>query len=164
MEKTEKTLKVLVQKNQRPEFNNNDIVLGPNLNYEDLDDCALFFNQTFEEVFGTKMNKAKRRNKRLPLVKISLGSYSIHRRYKYYPLENLKAEDVALTLSSIHQLSTEIVEDVVGQKATITKGCWIPYYWFHPFHATRISFRIGFFALLLTVLSLFITIFLTRVN
>lgn len=151
----QKTLKVLVTNHHRPEFNGNDIVLNKtNYNNDDLEDCVLLSNNGYS---GLIQEKDKRR-KRLPIIKITFGKRSIHRRYKYISLDNLKEEDVCLTFSSFNRLSSKRVEELVGLKAQLSKGCWLPYYWYHPFHATRISFRVGMIALVFTILSIILTI------
>ena len=150
-----KTLKVLVTNQHGHNFNGNAIVLNKtNYNYDDLEDCVLLSNQGYSEL----IQKKDKRRKRLPIIKITFDKHSIHRRYKYISLDNLKEEDVCLTFSSFNRLSSQRVENIVGQPAQLSKGCWLPYYWYHPFHATRISFRVGMIALIFTILSIILTI------
>ncbi|MBR0315228.1 MAG: hypothetical protein IJK39_08950 [Bacteroidales bacterium] len=152
-----KTLKVLVTTNQQSKFNGYDIVLNKtNYNYDDLEDCVLLSNKGYSEL----IQKKDKRRKMLPIIKITFDKHSIYRRYKHISLDNLKCDDVCLTFSSINQLSDKRVEETVGDnKVSISKGCWIPYYWYHPFHATRAAFRIGLPALILSFASLIISIF-----
>lgn len=122
-----KKLKVLVTKQHRlniKDINDNDnyIVLNKtNYNYDDLKDCVLLSNKGYSEL----IQKKDKRRKRLPIIKITFDNHSIHRRYKHISLDNLKEEDACLTFSSFNRLSSQRVENIVGQPAQLSKGCWL---------------------------------------
>ena len=46
---------------------------------------------------------------------------------------------------------------VWGFKIEITKGSVFKYYWDHPFHATRISMRLGLISIVLSSISIILT-------
>ena len=72
----------------------------------------------------------------------------------------LQDNRVGLTSESIRILFDDL-KDVSKEEIKISKGnMWdmILFYWNHPFHATRISFKVGLPALLISVISLIIGI------
>ena len=74
------------------------------------------------------------------------------------PLGN---SDLGLTSESVRILFDNSSES--EKKVKVKKGNWIDliiYYWTHPFHATRISFKVGFPALIISVVSLILSLFL----
>ena len=48
--------------------------------------------------------------------------------------------------------------DLVGGDVVVSKGSCFMYYWNHPFHATRISMRLGVVSILLALISIVIAL------
>ena len=65
---------------------------------------------------------------------------------------------IALTIGSIAKLG---VKKELQNKSTfveISMSWWLPFFWYHPFHATRISMRLGILSIVLGLISIFISI------
>lgn len=120
----------------------------------DYEDLALLPNKAYSEIFGVKRSEDILRRKRLAIVKITYGRISIYRAYRG---ANIGFGNIGLTDSSIRYFGSDN-KDFYEKKFTISRGCWFPYYWNHPFHATRISCRLGVISVGLGILSLVLAI------
>lgn len=71
----------------------------------------------------------------------------------------LSNNDIALNPTSTRELCGSSFDnsDIVGKDIEVSKGCPLCYYWHHPFHATRISMKLGLVSILLAVASLVLT-------
>lgn len=70
---------------------------------------------------------------------------------------NIGKGNVGLTLSSIRYFGADN-DKIIVQGVEVGKGSWFRYYWDHPFHATRISCRLGVVSIGLGIVSLLIGI------
>ncbi len=100
-------------------------------------------------------------------MKISYKNKSIYRRVELNGATGFLANILALTPKSVGELANIVVdgENVKsdcppkGEMLTITPGCVFMYYWRHPNSATRMSFRLGFPSLLLSIVSLVVGVY-----
>lgn len=111
----------------------------------------IYMNPTLHSCF---INKGKR------YVKISSAETgkSIYRIAEAITAKEFTDEMLALNSPSIHQLglSKKVKED--GIEVEISKTNFLKFYWNHPFHATKISMRIGLISAVIGALSLIISI------
>ena len=119
----------------------------------DYDDVALFHSSEYAKIFGEKRAESCDEQKLLSVVKITYGGKSTHRAYRCSP--KLRKDEVALSANSQRLLYGKI--DNAGE-VTITNGSKFRYFWDHPFHATRISMRLGVVSVLFAILSIIITL------
>ena len=119
----------------------------------DYDDVAFLNNRTYSAIFGEKRADSSNEKKLLSVVKIKYKSKSIHRAYRCSA--NMTMNTVALTQNSQRLLfgSLTNTDDV-----TILKGSKFIYFWNHPFHATRISMRLGVYSVALAIVSIIISV------
>lgn len=124
-------------------------------------DVAWFNSQQYkdEELFGIKRSLDKK-NKLLAIVRLEYDGRKIRRRYQTDNTLGLTNTQVGLTSESARILFDDI-SDVSKEVVKVSKGnVWdtIMFYWDHPFHATRISFKVGFPALTIGIVSLIVSI------
>ena len=119
----------------------------------DYDDVAFLNNRIYSKIFGEKRAESSDEQKLLSVVKITYGGKSIHRAYRCSP--KLRTDEVALSANSQRLLFGKI--DNAGE-VTITKGSKFIYFWNHPFHATRISMRLGVYSVALAIVSIIISV------
>lgn len=145
-------------------FPNNECYLNDSIP-ENID-TVILAGCDFEAIFKTTKAKSPMWTKRLPIVKISFKGKSIHRRFYGNNDLGKKGKDrkhvgeyAALNYSSLYELVGENPDEIKGKTVQISKGRRLPYYWNHPFHATRISFRLGLISIIIAVVSLLLSIF-----
>ena len=122
-------------------------------------DVAWFNNQQYKDdgLFGTKRS-LDQKNKLLAIVCLEYCGRKIRRRYQTDITLGLTNNQVGLTSESARILFDDL-PDVSREVIKISKGnIWdtIMFYWNHPFHATRISFKVGFPSLIIGILALII--------
>ena len=123
---------------------------------DEYDDKVILNGDVFKKLFITPRHKAKDNLKRLAVIKITniKNGKSIHRAFLGMKgIEKLNEKQVALSRNSIRLLCGEEGHPEYIDSVTISKGSWLKYYWYHPFHATRISMRIGMISLAVGLLS-----------
>ena len=147
---------------------NNQVQSSANTKYvkefgyvESNQDVTWFNSQQYkdEELFGIKRSLDKK-NKLLAIVRLEYKGRAIRRRYQYDSTLHLTSNQVGLTSESARILFDDM-PDVSKEVVKVSKGnVWdtIMFYWDHPFHATRISFKVGLPSLLIGLLSLIIGI------
>ena len=121
------------------------------------EDTAYFSPRAYLNIFCKTRTKVCRCKKRLSVVRITNPEkgVSIYRKYEYSPrFEGIGDNDVVLNPASIRELAGgEDNSSIVGKEVCVRPGCRLAYYWNHPFHATRISTKLGCFSILLTIVS-----------
>ena len=126
---------------------------------ESYDDKVIMSPGQFERIFDKNRNNVKSELKLLAVVKITADNgASIHRAYygRMKKEDNEKQKRIGLSPNSIRLLALEEGENQVQ----ISKGSKFLYFWNHPYHATRISMRIGILSIALTIISFVITLIL----
>ncbi len=127
----------------------------------DYDDCAILPTGFYCSIFGKPLKNRCKESKLLSVVKINYKGNSINRRYIGVNKDNSKS--VALTPKSWLLLSGE--HDFPNDKeeiyVSVTRGNKFSYFWDHPFHATRISMRLGIIGALIGFISCILTICLS---
>ena len=132
---------------------------------EALEDSAYMSSASYREIFGKNRSRANRFMKRLAVVKIhsSKTKRSIYRKYVYSPLfAGLNNSSIALNPSSIRELGDN--DELVGRPITVSPGSVFLYYWNHPFHATRISMKLGIVSIFLALTSIALSLFLSTIS
>lgn len=127
------------------------------------EDSVYMSSKSYNSVFGNTRRDSSRRMKRLSVVKITPkdGGYPIYRKYVCNPyFKSLKENQVALNPASIREMCGEgkSNSNLVGGEVVVSKGSCFMYYWNHPFHATRISMRLGVASILLALISIVIAL------
>ena len=123
------------------------------------EDVAWFDNKQYSKIFNIKRSK-DHKNKLLAIVRLEYQDRGIRRRYKYNPVLRLNNDQLGLTSESIRILFDDM-PDISKEIIKVSMGnIWdtIMFYWDHPFHATRISFKIGIISLITGVISIFISV------
>lgn len=134
-----------------------DIQVGSVDYITEMDDCIVMESSAYAQIFGKPRQRDCDCRKRLAVVKVSCNGKSIHRAFRAEPAQGFTNNYVALTSNSIRLLSDRDF-DLAGKDkdlvVDISKGSSFLYYWNHPFHATRISMRLGFPSLIIGIVSL----------
>lgn len=165
-----KNLKKLIALNFLPRYSGRILneVVGCNI-YTELcgevsqEDSVYMSSKSYSSVFGENRKDSSRRMKRLSIVKITPkdGGYPIYRKYVCNPyFKSLEENQVALNPASIREMcgKGQSNSDLVGRDVVVSKGSCFMYYWNHPFHATRISMRLGVASILLALISIVIAL------
>ena len=121
---------------------------------DDVQDVAWFKSSEYKNVFGQVRNLDKA-NKLLAIVRIEYNGRKIWRRYLCDMQLGLCNDEIGLTSESIRILFD--AQAPLNEEVLVVKGNFfdsIMFYWNHPFHATRISTRIGLPSLLISLVSL----------
>ena len=130
-----------------------DIVeLGANDSPHDFIDKAVIYSMTCKNIFVGKKNWGK-----LKVLKITYpeNNRKIWREMCTYGITGVNKEVVAMPYNSLWELG---FMDKKEHKVEVEPGRWWPFYWNHPVHATRISFRLGAPALIISLISLIISL------
>lgn len=123
------------------------------------EDVVWFSNKQYFEIFKKKRS-TDYKNKLLAIVRLEYQDRRIRRRYKYNPILRLNNNQLGLTSESVRILFDDM-PDISNEIIKVSMGnIWdtIMFYWNHPFHATRISFKIGIISLIIGVISIFISV------
>lgn len=83
---------------------------------------------------------------------------SIYRIAEAITANEFTNEMIALNSNSIHQLGLSKMIKQDGVEVKISKTNFLKFYWNHPFHATKISMRIGLISAIIGTLSLITSI------
>ncbi len=153
-------LKVKAVNRCSQKIDDRNTVIPEGYEYNWLEDSALFSSNNYKRIFGKKRSQSCRNKKLLSVVKIKYNKHSIYRKYLYESLiQGINGDVVGLTPASIRELTEDSNTSVVGKEVTVSKACTFFYYWYHPFHATRISFRLGFPSLILGIIAFITSLF-----
>jgi hypothetical protein len=147
-----KLVKILPAGNSNQNSFENDILRLTGISSpRELDEYVVLESHMYKEIFGKTKINAKRSRKRLSVVRICYEGRSIHRAFLSAPAKGFEKEHVALTLSSIYELSQGKQIPMLA-KVTLGRGCRWKYYLYHPNAAVRMSFRIGIIGIAVTIL------------
>ncbi|MCR4564580.1 MAG: hypothetical protein K5651_00655 [Bacteroidales bacterium] len=146
-----------------------DTVTGVNIftdicGNQEYEDTAYLSSGSFSGVFGKTRSKSCRCRKLLSILRIrnKETGYVIYRKYEYNPNFNGLTDDmIALHPASIRELVEGNNAQLVGKDVEVSKGCSFCYFWNHPYHATRISMRLGIYSICLALLSIILTLILS---
>ena len=137
-----------------PNSNSNQFVILCHDRDLDTESKALFCSDSYRVIFGQTKNRSKQKRQRLSVVKIKCGKRKIYRSYQARSITGLNKDCIGLSPNACQELGIE----PCGEKVTVTKGCIGGYFWNHPNSATRISFQIGLFGLLLASFGILISL------
>ena len=122
---------------------------------EENQDVAWFNNKRYFELFGKKRG-VDHKNKLLAIVCLKYKGRKIRRRYKCDQTLRLGCNQIGLTSESCRCLFDDM-RNISQEEICVSKGTLYDvfmYYWNHPFHATRISCKIGMVSLSIGIISL----------
>lgn len=125
---------------------------------EDNQDVVWFNNTQYVEIFKNKRS-LDHNNKLLAIIRLKYKDRVIRRRYRYDHTLHLTNEQLGLTSESVRILFDDL--NASEELVTVSKGnIWdsLMFYWNHPFHATRISFKVGVASVIVGVLSMILSI------
>ena len=145
-------VKTIISSNTKPQ--KDDVLqLPPGESPRDYDDVAFFHSHEYATIFKENRADSSDEQKLLSVDKITYKGRSIHRAYRCST--NIGKDEVGLSANS-QRLLFDKVEN--AEEVTITKGSKISYFWDHPFHATRISMRLGVVSVALAIVSIIISV------
>ena len=127
---------------------------------EDNQDVVWLNSKQYSALFE-KTRSVDHKNKLLAIVRLVYKNRVIRRRYKCNQSLCLNNKQIGLTSESVRILFDDM-PDISKEEINVSKGSiWdvFMYYWDHPFHATRISFKVGILSMILGIVSLIIGIF-----
>lgn len=119
----------------------------------EFDDKVILHGDVFKDLYEVPRYKAGKKPKLLSVIKITnKNGKSIHRAYLGKKgVTGFCKNHVALSHNSIRLLNGEDENTDFIDQVTISKGSVFCYFWDHPFHATRISMRLGAIGILTSV-------------
>lgn len=123
------------------------------------EDVVYMSANSFGLLFGKSRSRICRTKQRLAVVKIKskITKRVVYRRYVFNPeFSGLDSTNLALNPASIRELGEN--STIVGGEVIVCPGCAFSYYWCHPFHATRVSMKLGVFSVALAILSIVATL------
>lgn len=163
MEKTTKklnlnVLKVGIGTNDKPSISNDKFLLRTGELARDYDDTIFLWKDHYKAIFGETRGTSSASKKLLSVVKITYTDKnnkkrSIHRAYRTDKCMNSKT--IGITYNSLRLLADDIEDIIVVE---VSKGCCMSYFWNHPFHATRISTRLGVISIALSIISILMSL------
>lgn len=115
----------------------------------DYEDCVIMTSHNYYNVFGKHRKKSSKGMKLLSVVKLSYNGKSIYRQYLGKAVAGFTDDMIAITPRSWRLLCDESLCPT-KKCVTISSGSKFMYYWFHPFHATRVSMRMGIISILIS--------------
>ncbi len=121
---------------------------------EDYQDKVFLNAQKYKEIFGKSFSKQRRLPWKRGIVKISCTGQPVHR--MYLSRNDIRANEMAVTRQTLGLLMESSNQDAM--RFTVDKGSRICFYWEHPVHTTRVSFKLGLISVVASVVSLTITL------
>lgn len=157
-------VKSLNYSNESKEPDKNNVYFEKYSLIENFDDTALMTADNYKKIFGKKKSEVSQEKKLISILRIKSVDTGkiIRRKYMKSPLTGISKEEICISPLSISLLSNNDNSSIVGQCVEVSKGNIydvIRFYWDHPFHATRISYRVGLPSLLISIISLLISFF-----
>ena len=130
---------------------------------EQKEDSVYMSPNSYKDIFGKTRKESSRCSKRISVVRIysKKTRKAIHRKYVCSSaFIGLGDKALALHPSSIRELCGPGFEndDIVGGEVKVSRGSWFLYFWNHPFHATRISMKLGVFSIIIALISIALSI------
>ena len=97
----------------------------------------------FKNIFGD--TDRNRKNKDLSIVKITnpRNKKCVYRLFRKSNEIRGFIEYAGVSFTAINKITDSEEEFETLDTVLLSKGHWIPFYWFHPNHATRIATRMG---------------------
>ncbi len=126
----------------------------------EIEDSAFFSPGNYKSIFGKERKEEGKKRKLIAIVRIQNGRHVIYRKYMYD--RNIVGlydnEHIGLTFSSLRLLAAKGQDAYSVKKVDVLPGSWFMYYCNHPFHATRVAFRVGLISLIISFASLILTL------
>lgn len=124
------------------------------------DDKVVLNGDIFKDLFDVPRYKARKSLKLLAIIKITNeNGESIHRAFfGKKGIDNLNRNQAGLSHNSIRLLNGDGENPDWIDNVTLSRGSLFLYFWDHPFHATRISMRVGLIGIILSLISILISI------
>ena len=151
-------VKILSSQNSMNYYAQSKLYLSSNNSAATLNDVAYVQSSDYAKIIGEKKCNQSTGKKRMTIVKIQHGKKSIHRRLCSVSAQGFTSGNIAISMNSFYELAEEGKKKDEIENVSVSKGCHFCYYWNHPFHATRISARLGFISVFFAIISIILTI------
>ena len=135
-------------------LNGDNLYLNDISRVSDADEDVVLYSNVYEEIFGITRKLEKDTNKRLAIVKISANGKSIHRAFR--SVAGMTNDYAGLTANSLRLLNDSMGND--PKEVELSPGSRLPFYWYHPDKAIRISIKLGLLSVILGSLSIVISV------
>lgn len=109
---------------------------------------VLLHSNNFRNIFGKAMSDSEVEDLE-GLVKIRHNCRAVYRRYKGH---NINGEKILMGSRTMKELRVK-----EGDEITVKKTSWLAYLWYHQDSCIRQPFRLAFFGILVTLISLLFT-------
>lgn len=143
---------VLAIKRSDPELGadsiNKTLYLNPDFSITEYNDRVIFTPQMCSYMLSQygKFVKISTNNNKIRIYRRCTGRSS----------KEFMDDMAALTYSSLKELGVNNTRNDI--EIMINKGSWFSFYWYHPFHATRIAMRVGIYSLIVGVISVVLSV------
>ena len=137
-------------------FDGKELRLSSISSSKEMDEYVLLESHMYKKIFKNHKIRSNNRKKRLSIVQICCNGKSIHRAFRSESTKGFSKGYVGLSTNSIYLLSQD-EELPVGSKVYLRKGCWWMYYWNNPNAAVMMSFRIGIWGIIITLIGINMT-------
>ncbi len=143
-------------------FQDRTLHLKNTFSTSELDEYVVLQPGMYEDIFDKPLKKESKFNKLISVIKISYKdnkTRSIHRAFRGASAVDFNQNYAALTPSSIRLLCADEDPKSVCE-VCLEKGCWLPFFLFHPNRALLSSTWAGVIGITISVISILISIFL----
>lgn len=107
----------------------------------------------YNKIFGKKFHSDGYLPWKRGIVKIIFGTRIINRMFWG---ENIKGDEIGLSNQS--KILLELTNETDEYEFTLCKGSKFFFYWQHPLHYVRVSFKLGMLSVILGVIGVVLTI------
>lgn len=125
--------------------------------YLDLDFPILEWNENVIVIPSLHRQLCRGNNKYIKITSEASGK-SIYRSCFGLNAKNFTNEYIALTSDSVRKLKLSKEHSKGEVTVCIKSSWWLPFFWYHPFHATRISMRIGVISVIIGLVGVILSI------
>lgn len=145
-------LKILAANGNSSVITGNELFLTTIQHSSELDGYILLHSSCYKDIFGKTKTNSSDNSKRTSIVKVKTGEKTIYREFRGFTLTGFDANMVALSPNSLNLL--DLSKPIKSSEIILSPGCILPFYWFHPDKAIRLSFKMGSLSIILGVISL----------
>lgn len=130
--------------------------LGSDIILSEYDECAVMMPTLYDRICNRKTDDDNKKIDVNKYIKVTYQGNSIYRLCRGEIANGLNKDHIALTSASIRKLRAtgDHRIDSITVEVTQSWWYWFPFYWYHPFHATRIAMRVGILSLIAGVASI----------
>jgi hypothetical protein len=130
------------------------VAVGPG-NVNDMNDKVLLENSLYEDIFGSTFDSQGSRPWKRGVVELSVGDRTIRRLFAGGNSHRVEAGHIGVTAQTVAELGLgDICEKEVRREFHISKGGRFAFYWNHPSHVVRASYKLGLLSVTLGLIAL----------